>query len=1310
MATPVLSPSAFTTGEVSPGLFGNVSLTRMHAAAATMRNFFVRYSGGAYSRAGTALVGISKQTGRNYPPRMVPFQFSVNQGLALEFGNFYMRVVLDGAMVTEAPLTLTAASATNPVSISVANASGATSAIANIGGVAASYAAGDTVTLAGGTFSTAAVILISDTTIASLSVNARGSGYAPGDTITLGGGTPLHAGLMQVVTTRLKSATLVSGGSQLVNGAQVATGTTGSGTKFTVNVTVAGNSVTSVNSIASAGSYSANPSNLSAEPVGGIPSTGPGGSLPILSIVMEIDVVLISSRGVYAANSATFTQAATSGSGTGVTFNSVVFGPNTISIATAGSYTVLPSNPVSQASTTGSGSGATFNVSWTGSYTVVTGDWIFLQGIGGMTQLNNQTYVASVSGSVISLYDVYGNPVDGTSFGAWTGGGTVSRIYTLSTIYAEQDLDYLKFTQSADVMSICCVNQSTRTEYPPQDMSRISDINWVFSPATPTTTVTPPGSVSLTGTAATGTEVTTNYAYVVTSVSPVDGTESVASNPGIGSFLDISSAAGSVQVSWSAVLGVNEYNVYKATPNSTGAVPSGVQFGFAGSAYGTIWIDKNIVADFTQVPPFHKNPFARGQITGVVVTSAGSGYSSSPTVSITTTNGSGAVIIPIVNGGIVAYVIESGGQSYQPGDTVTITGGGGTGATANLVVGPESGTYPSVVAYFQQRRAYAATLNQPDTYFMSQPGAFTNFDSRIPPIASDAITGTPWSEEVNGIQFLVPVTGGLIAMTGLEAYLVTGTGGNVFSPQPLAPASQQAQPQGFNGCSPTVPPVRIYQDILYVQAKGSTYRDFAFDVSSYTYTGLDLTLNSSHLFIGQTIKQHAWCEEPYKILWAVRDDGVLLSLTYQKKEQVAGWARHDTKGLFVSVCSVTEPPVDALYLSASRPFNASKSTYTIERMDNRIWDAVENTWCVDCGVSLSNPEPPATLAAIIPATYGAVTGTSSIVGGSGYSVATTATVIDAPLTANAAAGPGSGATATLTIVGGVITAVAFPVQGAGYQNPQLVIYDPAGSEGGSGGSAVLTIDTRVQFQASSTVFSAPEVGWVIRMGGGIGTITSLASATTVNAVMTTPFSAFQANGGGVVQIAQAGSWSVTQPIQTVNGLLALAGQMVTGLADGKVITPRTVSSTGQIVLDAPASSITLGLAFQAQLQSTYLDAGEPTVQGQRKKVAAVTARVEASGQFLIGSNQPDGSTLSPTQIAPAWSNLTPALTGAVPPYQNAATPLFTGDIRIPVSGGFQRPGQVCIQQDLPLPVQVLAFFSELLEGDNPAQAAPKPDK
>ena len=188
MATPIIE-SAWVTGEVSPALFGNVALARMHSAAATMRNFFVSYQGGAYSRAGTAFVGFSKQTGRLYPPRMITFQFSINQGLALEFGNFYMCVVFDGAYVTESnPFTITNVTQANPAVMTLQANGNAKSAI-SVGGATASYVTGDTITLAGGTFSTAAVLTVLNTSVSSLAINAHGTGYNVGDIITLAGGT-----------------------------------------------------------------------------------------------------------------------------------------------------------------------------------------------------------------------------------------------------------------------------------------------------------------------------------------------------------------------------------------------------------------------------------------------------------------------------------------------------------------------------------------------------------------------------------------------------------------------------------------------------------------------------------------------------------------------------------------------------------------------------------------------------------------------------------------------------------------------------------------------------------------------------------------------------------------------------------------------------------------------------------------------------------------------------------------------------------------------------------------------------------------
>jgi hypothetical protein len=1307
MATPILNPSAFTTGEAAPALFGNVALARLHSAASTMRNFFVGYQGGAYSRAGTSFVGFSKQTGRAFPPRMIPFQFSINQGLALEFGNFYMRVVFNGAFVSDVQANITGVSQTNPAVIGF-NGSGfaAASATPVDTAVSASYAPSDLVTLIGPAI-TQTVLSVTNTKLLNLSVQNPGGGgpttsYAPGNTINLAGGTQTTTAVLTVGTTRVTGASIVNGGSSTLPPANYeVVGTTGTGTKFQAFVQITGGRIFQIFSINFGGSYTVNPSNLASEPVALAGLTG-----AVLAIEMGVGSFTITNAGVFTANptGGTLTQASSSGAGLGATFNNAILGPNAVAVTIPGVYFTYPPNPVAQSSTTGAGAGATFNVTTTGvSITPFSnGDSVTLSGIVGPTAIDGGTYVLqNVTSNSAQLFDVYGNPVNGAGFPAYVSGGLASRIYTLTTIYAEQDLPWLKFTQSADVMSLCCVNQISGVEYPPQDMARIADDDWTFTPAVPVPSISPPASLS--GSASTSGDA--NYAYQVTAVSPVDGSESIASPiANIISAVDITATAGTITLTWAGVAGVNEYNVYKAYPNiSSGFVPAGSLFGFAGSAYGLQFQDSSIVADYTQVPPTHQNPFAQGQILDApILTSTGTVTAVSFT--ITSANGSGAVLAGVIVGtALEAIIVETPGQNYEPGDTVAITVTGGGSATASLTVGPETGTYPGVVAYFQQRRAYAYTLNEPDTYFMSQPGSFTNFDFRIPTIDSDAITGTPWSVEVNGIQFMVEVTGGLMVLTGLEAYFVAGTGSSPFQATPLTPASQSAIPQGFNGCSPTVPPVRIYQDVLYLQAKGTTYRDFSFQISQYTYTGEDITQNSTQLFNGFTIKEHAWCEEPYRVFWAVRSDGVLLSLTWVKPEKVAGWARHDTNGLFQSVCSVTEPPVDALYTAVQRTIGGNL-TYTVERMDNRLWNTVEDAWCVDCGLSLPMTSPNATLSASSAAGLGSLTGITGLVGGQNYSAATFAEVID-----DNGTGPGSGAVFVPTIVGGVITGGAFTSGGTGYVNPQISFVDPAGSAGGSGASARSVLNNTMTFTASAAVFSAGSVGQVIRMGGGVATVTAFTDSQHVTANITTPIVAVQSDTTSTVIPQVAGSWTISAPVTVVGGLAPLNGATVTGLADGVVIPP-TVVANGQITLGTAASQVTLGMGFHARLQSVYLDAGEPTVQARRGLIADMTARVINSGAFTMGENQLDGSTLSPVQVAPPWPGMVPAPITTQAAYNSVTVPLCSDDIHIPINTGYSKHKQVCVEQKLPLPLNVLAFVPNYLDGDTPSQAWPQKQK
>ena len=375
--------------------------------------------------------------------------------------------------------------------------------------------------------------------------------------------------------------------------------------------------------------------------------------------------------------------------------------------------------------------------------------------------------------------------------------------------------------------------------------------------------------------------------------------------------------------------------------------------------------------------------------------------------------------------------------------------------------------------------------------------------------------------------------------------------------------------------------------------------------------------------------------------------------------------------------------LDATYVIVRR-FIRGQFVYYTERMDDRLWQVAEQAWCVDAALAYPLYAPNATLTAA--AANGTQNITSYIVeaGGTGYT-APQGTIND--LT-------GSGAAFTFTVVGGVITAVTPTAFGQTYSNPQFTVTDTTGS-----GAIIQPVVTNwVNFSTDQSTFTANHVGNVLRMGGGIATIVSFGSSTSVTANITTPINIAPNDPGDQPIPAPSGSWTMGVPTSTVTGLNHLEGLSVTGLADGYVISPRTVSG-GSVSLDVAATMITVGLPFTAQLQSLYLDIpGESTIQGKRKTVQSVTARVENSRGFKISTNQPDAS-IQPNDATVTWTNLV-AWKQPSAPAPTGPLPLFSGDARVNVRSSWRKQGQISVQQDNPLPLNLLALIPEWTAGDD----------
>jgi hypothetical protein len=823
------------------------------------------------------------------------------------------------------------------------------------------------------------------------------------------------------------------------------------------------------------------------------------------------------------------------------------------------------------------------------------GQWIVPQGIGGMTQINGKTYVVTnVTATTFTLTDLFGNSVDSSAYTAFTSGGTVSRIYTVVSPYAATDLVAIKWTQSANTLTI------THNNYPVYNLVRNGQTNWVFSAVSYTSNQNAPVAVSASPTQ--NTAPTCQISYVVTAIGQ-NGEESIASNAVVATSVDISQTAGSVTVLWNAVAGALSYNVYRAQIGySNTTVPVGALYGLIGSTSGLQFIDGNIAPDFTITPPIHQNPFANQSVNIITPATVGTGYANTTTVTVSDPTGTGAVVIPIIVGGqIIGYYVANGGQNYSSPSLVYGSTGGGTGATATLTVGPASGNYPGCCTYFQQRQYFGNTLNNPDTFYATRPGIYNNMDISNPTNADDAITDTISSQQVNGIQFMIPMPNGLVMLTGLGAWLLTG--GQTSSA--VTPQDADAMPQAYNGCHFHVPPITINYDILYIQARGSIVRDLSYNFFVNVYTGNDLTVLSNHLFLGHQILEWAWAEEPWKVVWCVRDDGIMLSLTYLKDQDVYAWARHDTYGYYESICAVSEFPVinslpvgvNAVYVVVQRYIQGKWVQY-IERQDDRVWTTLEDTWAVDAGLQSPSNYPAANLSA------------------------------------SAAAGAG------------------------------------------------------VVFTADQNVFTAANVGNVIRMGQGIATITGYISATQVTGTFTLPI--LQTIPNDFIKPARpepaaAGFWSMNPPLTTVSGLDHLNGCIVSILADGSVQTPQMVVN-GSITLVGGPTLATIGLGFQAQLATLPTDSGNPTIQGKRGSIVAATVRSANSRGIKVGQ-------ISFSKVVEIKER-TNAIFAGLP------IPLYTGDERIVLNPGISKGKQIYIQQDYPLPSNVLGVIPEITVGDS----------
>lgn len=543
--------------------------------------------------------------------------------------------------------------------------------------------------------------------------------------------------------------------------------------------------------------------------------------------------------------------------------------------------------------------------------------------------------------------------------------------------------------------------------------------------------------------------------------------------------------------------------------------------------------------------------------------------------------------------------------------------------------------YPAVVGYIDQRRAFAGSLVLPNGIQTSATGNLYRFDQPIPGQDSDSTSIVLSSDVLEQIR----------SFLSLKCNLVfTGEGEWVFPDQVYTRSSGGPRKLSSWGSS-YLDPIAIGNGCLFNTVQGSTVRDFfpLYGIYTSIWDGDDLTTTARHFFQYNTIVTWAFQPKPYPVLWMVRDDGVLISLTYERATQskpasTVAWAQHYTgvgPDVIESIAVVPEAPDYAVYMIVARQINGGTQRY-IERMASPIPATSQYmpgkadqryARYLDCSTLFDghNPTP------------------------SGF-----------PASINSVANPGS-------------------TDPADYVLSALVTVTLVGTGGASGTKPFLASDPNT----ANVVFDPENV---LKLGTFQGLIVGYTGGTVVTVQLQAGLSQAQINawfpGNNNFGVARS-IYSVPQlvgvPQETGD---ASGARGVTALADGTATAGSATFVGSTLALPQPALVVNVGISYNADMQ--LLDAYHPSaeIRNKYKNVKRVGFEVAGARSLWIGQDFDNLVEWNERQVSDSF-----AIMG-----------LSTGYFDEFSEGDWNKSGSVCLRHFDPLPCIIVSVLRELALG------------
>ncbi len=257
-----------------------------------------------------------------------------------------------------------------------------------------------------------------------------------------------------------------------------------------------------------------------------------------------------------------------------------------------------------------------------------------------------------------------------------------------------------------------------------------------------------------------------------------------------------------------------------------------------------------------------------------------------------------------------------------------------TGAVWNGRADGDANGFPRTVAFFEQRLWFGGSVSEPTTLWGSKVADFENFTVPASAVADDPVILVMASYTKDTIQWLAAADNLFIGTTANEHRL---TPNSYVSTTNIPNISRQA-----SYGSRHIQPEYIGSKVVFVQGSGRQIRTFSQNTQSVVelYDSVNLAWLSEHITEGGVVDM-AYEQVPDSVLWCVRNDGVLLSATYDPSvdDDVfggVGWARHTLTGDVKSIASIPRDDVDQTWIVVERTINGSTVKY-IEYLDSSIY-------------------------------------------------------------------------------------------------------------------------------------------------------------------------------------------------------------------------------------------------------------------------------------------------------------------------------------------------------------------------------------